>query len=418
MPLPSSEMATSPPAAPPPLLPSSSAPSGVSALSAAASDLTAVLSVAKMNFSKKRRQTLTTSTLPPTSGAPELDDDPVRLAHPSRRSHQVDVKVPGVLGRAGSVGASSSASHSRSTVLTMASTVSASSFSSSSSSSSLSRGQSSQNHLSHTYSHASDASEDEGRALPPLSSDKQRALVEFIDRSVDDAYNLCHGFGRVRWAPSKTREGVAIHRARGEDDTILDAAVRGKCNVNATVGELMDVLITENTAEFVAHESAVNPTEFLDGQVLHTLVPRTPEDRFVCVKWHCVRSLAPSVAKHRDYVYVEVVDKFRDSNGRLVGYRLSKSIELEELPPTRTAHLFVRAKTLTLQTFAEMEEGGGTLELTTMMINDLGERLPAWLVHKIVDTAAMRTACLRDHINQRRIDFLVYANPKDMVPLR
>ncbi|GLE05801.1 hypothetical protein PINS_up014982 [Pythium insidiosum] len=52
-----------------------------------------------------------------------------------------------------------------------------------------------------------------------------------------------------------------------------------------------------------------------------------------------------------------------------------------------------------------------------MMINDLGERLPTWLVHKIVDTAAMRVACLRDYINQRRMDLLVLSRPKEMVPL-
>uniref|UniRef100_K3X5Y4 FYVE-type domain-containing protein n=1 Tax=Globisporangium ultimum (strain ATCC 200006 / CBS 805.95 / DAOM BR144) TaxID=431595 RepID=K3X5Y4_GLOUD len=85
------------------------------------------------------------------------------------------------------------------------------------------------------------------------------------------------------------------------------------------------------------------------------------------------------------------------------------------MPPKDTSHLFVRGKTLTLQTFSEVSQGN--LELYTMMINDLGERLPTWLVHKIVDTAAMRVACIRDHINQKRIDLLVFANPKDLVPL-
>lgn len=389
MPLPSSELlGTSPP---PPLAPSSSAPGSVSALSAAAADLSAALGVSKLPFARRRRQTLTSQT-------PEALEDP--RAH-RRANLRSDVKAP--LARAASVGG-------RSTVLSMASSPGSAGSAGSS------------RHL-HASGSGAEPLEDErearAAALPPLAADRQRALVDFIDRSVDDAYNLCHGFGRVRWAPSKSREGVAIHRARAEDDAILDAAVRGTCNVHASVAELLDVLITESTAEFVTHESAVNPTEFLDGQVLYTLVPRTPDDRFVCVKWHCVRSLAPSVSKHRDYVYVEVVDKFRDSNDRLVGYRLAKSIELDALPASRTAHLFVRAKTLTLQTFAETEDGGAnTVELTTMMINDLGERLPAWLVHKIVETAAMRTACLRDHIQQRRIDFLVYANPKDMVPLR
>lgn len=413
----SAELATSPRALPP--LPSSSAPSPVSALSAAASDLSAAL---KLNLAKKRRQ---------SAAAPEADGGaplaPVGhrrpLPHPELKS-------------AGSFPAAAGAS--RSTVLTMTSSASWSERSASAASSvgasspmdddnhSVSSSGSNRRYAPeittspmHGDNHSLDGTArryaPELTSLPQLSADKRRALVDFIDRSVDDAYNLCHGFGRVRWTPSKTREGVTIHRARGEDDSILDAAVRGKCNVTASFNELMDLLVTETTDDFVSHEMSVNPTEFLDGQVLYTLVPRTAEDRFVCVKWHCVRSLAPSVAKHRDYVYVEVVDRFKDGEGKQVGYRLAKSVELEELPPSETAHLFVRAKTLTLTTFAD--EGGPTLELHTMMINDLGERLPSWLVHKVVETAAMRTACIRDYINQRRIDFLVYANPKDMVPL-
>ncbi|RLN52153.1 hypothetical protein BBJ28_00027074, partial [Nothophytophthora sp. Chile5] len=109
------------------------------------------------------------------------------------------------------------------------------------------------------------------------------------------------------------------------------------------------------------------------------------------------------------------VDEFTDGDGRRVGFRLCKSVELEELPAKDTAQLFVRAKTLTLQTWSE--RAPGSLEFVTMLINDLGDRLPAWLVHKIVDTAAMRSACVRDHINQRRLDVLVRAAPRGLVPL-
>lgn len=252
--------------------------------------------------------------------------------------------------------------------------------------------------------------------LPALPPDRAQALINFIDHSVVDAYNLCHSFGRIRWTQSKSREGVSICRGISENDTRLDAAVRGSCNVTATFQEMMDLLITESTDEFINHESSINPTEFLDGQLLHTLVPRTPDDRFICVKWHCIKSLAPSVAKHRDYVYVEIVDHFENEEGVKVGYRLSKSIDLDEFRSSDAIQMLVRGKTLTLQTFAEPTPGN--LELYTMVINDLGERLPTWLVHKIVDTAAMRTACIRDFINHKRIDLLVFANPKDMVPLR
>lgn len=257
---------------------------------------------------------------------------------------------------------------------------------------------------------------DVAQSLPELSTERMEVLVNFIDKSVDDAYNLSLGFGRVRWTPSRTRDGVTIHRARsGPHDTLLDAAVRGSCNVSATVREISDLLITETTADFAEHETVVNPSEFLDGQVLYTLVPRTPEERFVCIKYHCVRSLAPSVTKHRDYVYVELVDSFEDGDGRRVGYRLCKSVDLDVFVPRDAQNLLVRAKTLTLQTWSE--RAPGSLEFVTMVINDLGDRLPSWLVLKMVDTAALRSACIRDHVNQRRLDMLVYAGPREMVPL-
>ncbi|KAJ0403072.1 hypothetical protein P43SY_009139 [Pythium insidiosum] len=249
--------------------------------------------------------------------------------------------------------------------------------------------------------------------LADLTPARRQQLIEFIDRSVDDAYNLCHGFGRLQWQPAKARESVTIYRPKVDDDTRLDATVRSKCNIPATFDELLDTLITETTADFVEHESAVNPTEFLDGQVLYTLVPRTPTDRFVCIKWHCVKSLAPSVAKHRDYIYLEIVDQFTDREGKKVGFRLSKSVELEELASFDTSALFVRGRTLTLQSFSEIAPN--SVEFHTMMINDLGERLPTWLVHKIVDTAAMRVACLRDYINQRRMDLLAHLDRMTMI---
>ncbi|KAF4032327.1 FYVE zinc finger domain-containing protein [Phytophthora infestans] len=406
-----------------------SAPSAVSALTAAASEtLSAALSVAKLNLHRRRRQTLTDSNAPSSSSSrsnngrrtPYLDrdddeeDDPFdpQQQHQERYHSQPrprkSTRSPSSSRSPAPSPSRDSASSTRSggfASMTSLSNRSPSARSSSVTSPSSLRDESMSSMVS-----------DMAQNLPELSTERLQALVNFIDKSVDDAYNLSLGFGRVRWTPSRAREGVTIHRARsGPDNTLLDAAVRGKCNVSATFREITDLLITETSADFADHESAVNPSEFLDGQVLYTLVPRTPEERFVCVKWHCVRSLAPSVAKHRDYVYVELVDSFEDGDGRRVGYRLCKSVELDVLPPRDTKHLFVRAKTLTLQTWSE--RAPGSLEFVTMVINDLGDRLPSWLVHKMVDTAAMRSACIRDHINQRRLDMLVYAGPRDMVPL-
>ncbi|KAG2764974.1 hypothetical protein PC129_g11565 [Phytophthora cactorum] len=405
-----------------------SAPSAVSALTAAASEtFSAALSVAKLNLHRRRRQTLTDSNAPASNSrsngrrTPYLDrdddeeDDPFEPPQQQQQERYRSQPRPRKPTRSPSSSRSPAPSPSRGSASSMRSGGFASRASLSTRSPSA-RSSSATSPSSLRDESMSSMVSDMAQNLPELSTERIEALVNFIDRSVDDAYNLSLGFGRVRWTPSRAREGVTIHRARsGPDNTLLDAAVRGKCNVSATFREISDLLITETTADFADHESAVNPSEFLDGQVLYTLVPRTPEERFVCVKWHCVRSLAPSVAKHRDFVYVELVDSFEDGDGRRIGYRLCKSVELDVLPPRDTKHLFVRAKTLTLQTWSE--RAPGSLEFVTMVINDLGDRLPSWLVHKMVDTTAMRSACIRDHINQRRLDMLVYAGPRDMVPL-
>jgi hypothetical protein len=416
-------------------MPAGSAPSAVSALSAAASEtFSAALSVAKLNLHRRRRQTLTGERSANRTSAsrsrdsrnggrrtPYLDqrddedeDDPFEPPRAPQQQQQryrnqprprKPVRSPSSSAPSPSAGRRSGSFAS----MLMSSSSSLSARSPSARSSSATSPSSLRD-----FSSSSMVS-DMAQNLPELSADRIEALVNFIDRSVDDAYNLSLGFGRVRWTPSRSRDNVTIHRARsGQDDALLDAAVRGSCNISATFRELSDLLITETTADFADHESAVNPSEFRDGQVLYTLVPRTPEERFVCVKWHCVRSLASSVARDRDYVYVELVDSFEDGDGRRIGYRLSKSVDLEVPLPNDKRH-YVRAKTLTLQTWSE--RAPGSLEFVTMMINDLGDRLPSWLVHKMVDTAAMRSACIRDHINQRRIDMLVYAEPRNMVPL-
>ncbi|KAE8900204.1 hypothetical protein PF005_g20209 [Phytophthora fragariae] len=402
-----------------------SAPSAVSALRAAASEtFSAALSVAKLNLHRRRRQTLTN----PHANAhargrsghsgrrtPYLDREDDEEDDPFDPPQQQQQQQPPQRGRHKSARSTSS---SRSPAPSPSRGSGGGGFPSMllSSSSPSARSSAATSPSSLRDESMSSLASDMAQHLPELSAERRDALVNFIDKSVDDAYNLSLGFGRVRWTPSRAREGVTIHRARsGPDDAMLDAAVRGSCNISATFREISDLLITETSADFAEHESAVNPSEFLDGQVLYSLVPRTPEERFVCVKWHCMRSLAPSVAKRRDYVYVELVDSFEDGDGRRIGYRLGKSVDLDVLPTRDSKHLCVRAKTLTLQTWSE--RAPGSLEFVTMMINDLGDRLPSWLVQKMVDTAAMRSACIRDHINQRRLDLLVYAGPRDMVPL-
>ncbi|TDH72358.1 hypothetical protein CCR75_008770 [Bremia lactucae] len=394
----------------------SSSPSTV--LAAASGTFNAALSVAKFNLHRRRRQPQNGSGSNRSNGRrlPYLErdngeeDESIESSQPHRYNSQPQPKKP-----VGSPPSSRSPDlpSSRGTAFTsnsgrFASLVSAQS--------PTARSSTATSPSSLRHESMSSLSSDMAQNLPELSTERTEALVKFIDRSVDDAYNLSLGFGRVRWTPSRTREGVTIYRARtGPDDTLLDAAVRGSCNVSATSREISDLLITETSSDFTDHESAVNPSEFLDGKLLYTLVPRTSKERFVCVKYHCVRSLAPSVTKHRDYVYVELVDSFEDGDGRRIGYRLCKSVDLDIIPRRNTKHLLVRAKTLTLQTWSE--RAPGSLEFVTMVINDLGDRLPSWLVHKMVDTAALRSACIRDYINQCRLDMLVHAGPREMVPL-
>nr|CCA14357.1 conserved hypothetical protein [Albugo laibachii Nc14] len=266
--------------------------------------------------------------------------------------------------------------------------------------------------------------------LQSLSQEKRNLLTRFIDESVQDAYELSQGLGRIQWYATKTREGVSICHAKADANLTIDAAVRSKCNLMASVDEILDLLTTESTEEFAGLEMIMNPQEFLDGQVLYTLHPRDRSHRnkfrYACVKWHCLKTLAPAVTTHRDYLYVELVDQFVDPvTGALVGFRLSKSIELNEIPVDDTAHIFVRARTMMLTTATakiiapakgEKHTLSSSVELSSMVINDLGERLPTWLVNKMVDSAALRSARLRDHLNQKKMDVFVFIRSSDMVP--
>lgn len=272
--------------------------------------------------------------------------------------------------------------------------------------------------------------EEENPQFQSLSQEKRNLLTRFIDESVQDAYELSQGLGRIQWYATKTREGVSICHAKADANLSIDAAVRSKCNLMASVEEILDLLTTESTEEFSGLEMIMTPQEFLDGQVLYTLHPRDRSHqnnvRFACVKWHCLKTLAPAVTTHRDYLYVELVDQFIDpTTGALVGFRLSKSIELNEIPVDDTAHLFVRARTLMLTTATakiiapvkgEEHTLSSSVELSSMIINDLGERLPTWLVNKMVDSAALRSARLRDHINQKKMDVFVFVRSSEMVP--
>ena len=147
---------------------------------------------------------------------------------------------------------------------------------------------------------------DSSFAIDTLSKDRQNQYLEFIDSEVDAALLLCNDLGYIKWQPTKHKEGVSIARANVEGRN--HTAVRGTCNIQASFDEVMNVLITPNTEAFRHIEGCTNESEFLDGKVVNVLRPRVAErpNRFACIKWHCIKSLSPSIAKHRDYVYVEV----------------------------------------------------------------------------------------------------------------
>lgn len=238
-----------------------------------------------------------------------------------------------------------------------------------------------------------------------LSEENKEAMIEFIDASVTEAHNLCFGQGKVRWCPSRNRSGITTYHGKADPSLHIDMAVKTNCTILGSFDEVMDLLTTESSEDFTSFESAIDPSVFLDGIILKTLVPRTPEGRFICLKWHCTKSLAPLTTKPRDYTYVEIMDHFTDQNGRKFGFQLSKSIEADEIKSDDASRLFLRGKILSFHIFVQIDSKA--TELHSMLIHNYAERQPAWLINKIEEQTSFRVAKLRDHLNHKRINLLL-----------
>ncbi|KAF0687722.1 Aste57867_20557 [Aphanomyces stellatus] len=273
-------------------------------------------------------------------------------------------------------------------------------------------------------------------ALPPLKRDEIRSYINLIDSAVDNALCLINGLGNIRWQPVKQKGDVVISRAADDLNSLSNqAAVRSVCSVNASFDEMLDHLITETTESFRERESTLHGAEFLDGAVLHVLHPREyaadySSQRYVCIKWHCLKAVA-APTKPRDYVYVEVVGSFVDDQNVRIGYCLSKSIDLKHMPSFDDR--YVRAKTFTLHTFHGLDSvsrsstnsSGSSpvsplnsfqVELRSMVLGDYNGRLPAWVVNKMSDLAALRGQSIRDYFEQMRLSTIEWVHPHQYVP--
>ena len=253
-------------------------------------------------------------------------------------------------------------------------------------------------------------------AIETLSEKRRDQYLDYISNEIDSALLLCNDLGHIKWRGSRQKEGVNIARANVEGKN--HTAVRGTCNIQATFDEVMNVLITEDTKTFRHVEACANEVEFMDGMVVHVLRERTAEhpNRFSCIKWHCLKSLSPSIAKHRDFVYVEAVDEFIDKEGQRIGYRLSKSVQLSELGSLEESHQLIRAKAFNLHTFKQIVSGEGeVIELMSMSIGDHKGRLPSWLLTKMADVAGQRGANIRRYIDSQRLSLLKFTRPEKWV---
>lgn len=254
--------------------------------------------------------------------------------------------------------------------------------------------------------------------IEPLSLKRRDQYLDYIHNEIDSALLLCNDLGHIKWRGSRQKEGVNIARANVEGKN--HTAVRGTCNIQASFDEVMNVLITEDTKTFRHVEACANEIEFMDGMVVHVLKERTAEhpNRFACIKWHCLKSLSPSIAKHRDFVYVEAVDEFIDKEGQRIGYRLSKSVQLSELGSLEESHQLIRAKAFNLHTFKQIVSGEGeVIELMSMSIGDHKGRLPSWLLTKMADVAGQRGANIRRYIDSQRLSLLKFTRPEKWIQL-
>ncbi|OQR99878.1 hypothetical protein THRCLA_06347, partial [Thraustotheca clavata] len=248
--------------------------------------------------------------------------------------------------------------------------------------------------------------------LDPMEA---KFYLNHIDQAVDDALLLCNDLGAIRWQPTRQKDGVVVSKAADDMNSMSNhaLAVRSVCIVNASFDEMLDHLTTESTADF--HEK-----EMLDAN-----------GRFVCIKWHCMKSVAPPT-KPRDYVYIEIVDSFVNEENQRIGYRLSKSIDLSSFPSVDSANRFVRATTTMLHTFRSLDSTTASrsntpasspkslssyqVELRSMVLGDYNGKLPMWVTNKMSELAGLRGAALRDYFDQSRLNTLKWIQPHEFIP--
>ena len=247
-------------------------------------------------------------------------------------------------------------------------------------------------------------------------------FMQHMDTEVTNALNLCNDLGYLKFSNFKKKDEVQLSQAELKEQN--KTATRGVCLVQGTFDEVANEMITETTMDFKTTSINCHGPDFLDGEVLHVLRERTPEEpnRFACLKWQVTKSLSPTKAQNRDYLYVEIVDEFITDDGQRIGYCFSRSISLDDENARLKNRQLIRGIKYSLHTFKAIIAGGANgkeerIELSTMAITDYkGEKpLETSLLNRMSEASALSGARIRALMISRRLGYLRFTSRKNHV---
>lgn len=224
--------------------------------------------------------------------------------------------------------------------------------------------------------------------------------------------NECYD-GHVTWQFLKETQGVSLFRGDSNGSVIPDVRAVGK--ITATMDEVMDMIICDTTAEYRTMSKKFND-DFLDGQVIHTIIPRTEDhpNRYMGIKWMALKS--PKGFKTRDYCFLEYIDVCRNKMGHRAGFRVAQSIDMYDVVPSlEETHDIIRGHMLRDCHIFSASGHRGSLKIThTIKLNPQG-KLSNRVTRRMMEKSALNILNVEKYIEAERISQMRFVDVTEFI---
>ncbi|KAG9403425.1 hypothetical protein AC1031_006068 [Aphanomyces cochlioides] len=191
----------------------------------------------------------------------------------------------------------------------------------------------------------------------------------------------------------------------------------GVSEVMGTIDEVVALFRTETTEEYKEY-CTMFMKDLLDGQVLYTLQPRTPENprHVVAIKWFTFASPLPGIAKPRDWCFVETHHDF-ELDGRRGWTRGFRSINLACCPDLQKSLGLVRGiHHRSGYCFLESKDRPGYLEVHQLVQVDIKGKMIESLLDKAARRRLRHSTEIDTFMRQTRLARGAFLSDVDLVP--